>query len=164
MSWPLVSLLVTPGLSRVLQRVWPVVTPGQAGLDTGQQGVHFLGSGGEDGPELVPVDLFGDLAAGVADEPGDLFDSLTSLSEIRLTEVCRSSRGAQSAAPIPPARKLSGTTGGRSPRRGPAGGGAEHQLPLRFGFLVQCPQRGHRDLRQAEGAAGFPGLGVYTGP
>ena len=47
---------------------------GQAALDARQQGVHFLGAGGEDGPELVPVDRFGDFVAGVADEPGDLLD------------------------------------------------------------------------------------------
>ena len=43
-------------------------------LDTGQQRVQFLGSGGHDGPELMPVDRLGDFAAGVADEPGDLLD------------------------------------------------------------------------------------------
>jgi hypothetical protein len=32
--------------------------------------VHFLGSSGDDGPELVAVDGLGDFAAGVADEPG----------------------------------------------------------------------------------------------
>src|SRR5260370_23721683 len=46
---------------------------GKLWLSTCEQRVHLLGAGGHDGPELVPVHRFGDLAAGVADEPGDLF-------------------------------------------------------------------------------------------
>ena len=36
-------------------------------LAAGEQQIHFLRAGGHDGPELVPVDGFGDFAAGVAD-------------------------------------------------------------------------------------------------
>lgn len=39
-----------------------------------REGHPFLGPGGHDRAELVTVDRFGDLAAGVADEPGDLLD------------------------------------------------------------------------------------------
>jgi hypothetical protein len=40
-----------------------------------EERVHLFSAGGEDGAELVAVDGFGDFAAGVADEPGDLLDS-----------------------------------------------------------------------------------------
>jgi hypothetical protein len=46
-------------------------------------------------------DGLGDLAAGVTDEPG-ISSTATSLPDIRLTSVCRSSRGVQSR-PIPAA-------------------------------------------------------------
>jgi hypothetical protein len=97
----------------------PDVTPGQAGLDTGQQGIHLLGSGGHDRPELVPLDRFGDLAAGVADEPGDLLDGDVAVGHEADEGVPQLTRRPVRPNPSRPAHRPE-TTGARSRRRAPA--------------------------------------------
>ncbi len=108
--------------------------------------------------ELVPVDGFSDFAAGVADEPGDLFDGDVAVGH-EVTKVCQSSRGVQ-PGPIPPvvqtARKNRRTLAvvavqWRCRTPGP-GSGADCAYSARS--AASC------ELRQAEGAAGLRGLGV----
>lgn len=48
------------------------------GTDVGEDLADDLRPGLEDGPELLAVDLFGDLGAGVTDEPGDPFSGTSS--------------------------------------------------------------------------------------
>src|SRR5436190_9706988 len=57
--------------------VWAGVVGGSwagAGSGSGEELVHDLGAGGDDGPQFPAVDDLGGPGGGVPDEAGDLFD------------------------------------------------------------------------------------------
>jgi hypothetical protein len=122
--------------------------------------VHLLSASGHDGPELVPVNRFCDLAAGVAQEPGNS-STATSLSDIRLTKVCLSSRGSTFPLGYLLADRPELTPDIRGVQR-PASRGPETRSQAERVSLAHG-QNSDGDLRQRERPARLGGLGVPFG-
>ena len=68
-----------------------------------EEPIHDRCAGLDDGPDLMPVDQFGDVGAAVADELCDFLEG-TPASESSETKECRNSRGVQSAGLSPGTR------------------------------------------------------------